>query len=70
MIDERFQSTYDKLYDIRNKLERLSLTQAWSLRKTDLYNYQCQLDTIDDSRVLGNFEDARGNKADIHAQRV
>lgn len=69
-IDERFKTTYEKLYEIRNQLERLSLTQAWSLRETDLYNYQRQLDRVDESRINGNFEDPTGYKADLHAQRV
>lgn len=69
-IDERFRGTYDRLYEIRNQLERLSLTQAWSLRETDLYNYQRRLDRVDESRIHGNFEDSQGNKADIHTQRV
>ena len=69
-IDERFKPTYDKLVDIRNQLERLSLTQAWSLRETDLYNFQRQLDRVDESRVDGNFIDPTGYKADLHAQRV
>ena len=69
-IDERFKTTYEKLCDIRNQLERLSLTQAWSLRETDLYNYQRQLDRVDESRINGNFEDSTGHKADLHAQRV
>jgi hypothetical protein len=69
-IDERFQPIFDKLLEIRNQLERLSLTQAWSLRETDLYGYQRQLDRIDEARVDGNFEDAQGNKAELHAQRV
>ncbi|CAF9931876.1 MAG: hypothetical protein HETSPECPRED_008206 [Heterodermia speciosa] len=69
-IDERFKSTYDKLLEIRNCLERLSLTQAWSLRETDLYNYQRQLDRIDEGRINGNFEDAFGKPADLHAQRT
>lgn len=69
-IDERFKATYEKLLEIRNSLERLSLTQAWSLRETDLYNYQRQLDRIDEGRVSGNFEDAFGKSADLHAQRV
>ena len=33
---------------IRNKLEKLSLTQAWSLRETDLWDFQRQLDRIDE----------------------
>ena len=69
-IDERSQGTYDGLCEIRNQLERLSLTQAWSLRETDLYNYQRRLDRVDESRINGNFEDSEGNKADLHAQRV
>ena len=69
-IDERFKMTYDKLCEIRNQLERLSLTQAWSLRETDLYDYQRQLDRVDESRINGNFEDPTGYKADLHAQRV
>ncbi|KAI9879531.1 MAG: hypothetical protein M1830_006120 [Pleopsidium flavum] len=69
-IDERFKPPYDKLYDIRNQLEKLSLTQAWSLRETDLYSYQRQLDRIDESRVNGNFIDPEGNPADLHAQRT
>ena len=69
-IDERFKATYDKLCEIRNQLERLSLTQAWSLRETDLYDYQRQLDRVDESRINGNFEDPTGYKADLHAQRV
>ncbi|KAL8943415.1 MAG: hypothetical protein Q9211_000994 [Gyalolechia sp. 1 TL-2023] len=69
-FDERFKPIYDRLCDIRNRLEKLSITQAWSLRETDLYDYQRQLDRIDESRVNGNFEDQFGNKADLHAQRT
>ncbi|KAL9042187.1 MAG: hypothetical protein Q9180_000767 [Flavoplaca navasiana] len=69
-IDERFKPIYDKLCAIRNHLEKLSITQAWSLRETDLYDYQRQLDRFDESRVNGNFEDSCGEKADLHAQRT
>lgn len=69
-IDERFKETYDKLIEIRNHLERLTMTQAWSLRETDLYMWQRKLDRIDDSRRDGNFFDAEGHPADLHAQRV
>ena len=57
-MPEPFRERYQVLVDIRNKLEKLSLTQAWSLRETDLYDYQRQLDKIDESRVDGNFVDA------------
>lgn len=69
-IDPRFQETYDKLIEIRNHLERLTMTQAWSLRETDLFMWQRKLDRIDDTRRDGNFHDADGRPADLHAQRV
>jgi hypothetical protein len=55
---------------IRNELEKLSLTHAWSLRETDLYDFQRQLDQIDESRVNGNFRDKDGNPAELYVQRV
>ncbi|KAL8974189.1 MAG: hypothetical protein Q9197_001572 [Variospora fuerteventurae] len=69
-IDDRFKPTYDKLCEVLNQLEKLSITQAWSLRETDLYDYQRRLDKIDESRINGNFEDQSGVKADLHTQRV
>jgi len=69
-IDERFQDTYDKLIAIRNHLDKLLLTKAWSLRETDLYMWHRKLDRVDDSRRDGNFFDADGRPADLHAQRV
>lgn len=69
-IDERFQDTYDKLLKLRKELEQMNLTQAWSLRETDLYSYQRQLDRIDEARVKGNFIDEQGRPADLHAQRT
>ncbi|KAB8301048.1 hypothetical protein EYC80_002970 [Monilinia laxa] len=67
---EAFQGTYSTLLDIRNKLEKLSLTQAWALRETDLYDFHRQLDKIDESRVDGNFLDAEGNFAELYVQRT
>ncbi|KAL5337035.1 hypothetical protein BJX70DRAFT_409478 [Aspergillus crustosus] len=69
-IDERFREQYEKLLDIRNQLDRLSVTQAWSLRETDLFVYQRKLDRIDEARVNGNFVDVEGKPADLHAQRT
>jgi len=69
-MPEPFREKYQVLVDIRNKLEKLSLTQAWSLRETDLYDYQRQLDRIDESRVDGNFVDAEGKFAELYVQRV
>lgn len=69
-IDPRFSTVYETLRDIRNKLEKLTLTQAWSMRETDLYSFQRQLEKVDDARVGGNFLDAEGKPAELHAQRV
>jgi hypothetical protein len=69
-IDERFEELYKKLKQIRDKLDSLMLTQAWSLRETDLYSFQRQLDRLDETRVDGNFIDAEGKPADLHAQRT
>src|SRR4051794_38271579 len=43
VIPDGFKDKYDILINIRNDLEKLSLTQAWSLRETDLYDFQRQL---------------------------
>lgn len=67
---EEWRPTYDVLLGIRNDLEKLSLTQAWSLRETDLYDFQRQLDKIDESRVGGNFFDDKGQAADLWTQRT
>ena len=70
MFPEAFSAKYQTLVEIRNKLDKLSLTQAWSLRETDLYDYQRQLERIDESRVDHNFVDAEGNFAELYVQRV
>lgn len=69
-IADRWRPIYDTLVGIRNELEKLSLTQAWSLRETDLYDYQRQLDKIDESRQGGNFFDEKGRGADLWTQRT
>lgn len=69
-LDDRFKDTYDSLLGVRNQLEKLSLTQAWSLRETDLYGYQRKLDRVDEARVDGNFLDAHGQPAELYEQRV
>jgi hypothetical protein len=71
MLVEGFREQFDKLLLIRNQLESRQLLQAWSLRETDLYSYQRQLDRIDESRDLeGNFITIQGNVADLQTQRV
>jgi hypothetical protein len=71
MIDENFKETFDKLLAIRNNLESRAMLQAWSLRETDLYSFQRQLDRIDESRSEdGDFIDSSGVEADLQTQRV
>ena len=69
-MPEAYMPTYKILVGIRNELEKLSLTQAWSLRETDLYDFQRQLDNMDESRINGNFHDKEGNPAELYVQRV
>ncbi|KAG6003003.1 hypothetical protein E4U43_000984 [Claviceps pusilla] len=69
-VHDQWRPTYDTLVSIRNDLEKLSLTQAWSLRETDLYDFQRQLDKIDESRENGNFLDDKGRPADLWTQRT
>jgi hypothetical protein len=69
-IPEAFRDKYNILINIRNELEKLSITQAWSLRETDLYDFQRELDKIDESRVDGNWLDQDGNPAELYVQRT
>ncbi|KAI0134403.1 hypothetical protein BJ170DRAFT_197756 [Xylariales sp. AK1849] len=67
---DQWKSIYNTLVNIRNELDKLSLTQAWSLRETDLYDYQRQLDKIDESRADGNWVDEMGRPAELYVQRT
>ncbi|KAI1365748.1 hypothetical protein F5Y08DRAFT_327796 [Xylaria arbuscula] len=67
---DKWRPIYDVLIGIRNDLDKLSLTQAWSLRETDLYDFQRQLDKIDESRVDGNWLDENGQPAELYVQRT
>ena len=69
-IPDNWRPIYDILVGIRNDLDKLSITQAWSLRETDLYDFQRQLDKIDESRVDGNWLDDEGKPAELYVQRV
>lgn len=70
VIPEQWRSVYDVLIGIRNDLDKFSITPAWSLRETDLYDYQRQLDKIDEARVDGNWLDEDGKPAELYVQRV
>ena len=52
-------------------MERRYLVQTWSIRETDLYIYQRQLNKFDNTRNAdGDFVDALGRPADLQTQRV
>jgi Protein of unknown function (DUF2408) len=68
-VDEGLKPIYNRLLEIRNDLEKLSLTQAWSLRETDLYMYQRELDSIDEARQDGKFIGTDG-KPGVNGQTV
>lgn len=70
VIPDEFKPMYETLVGIRNELEKLSITQAWSLRETDLYDFQRQLDKFDEARVDGNWLDEEGKPAELYVQRV
>ncbi|OHE90869.1 hypothetical protein CORC01_13846 [Colletotrichum orchidophilum] len=70
VIPDSFKPTYDILFRIRNELEKLSITQAWSLREADLFDFQRQLDKIDESRIEGNWIDDEGKPAELYVQRT
>lgn len=67
-VDPQLRPIYDRLTEMRGQLERLTLTHRWTLRETDLYNFQVSLQEIDRMRVDGKFVDSEGKKP--HGQRV
>lgn len=69
-IPDNFSPLYQVLVGIRNELEKLSMTHSWSLRETDLYDFQRQLDKIDEARVEGNWLDNEGRPAELYVQRT
>ncbi|CAO1617232.1 unnamed protein product [Parajaminaea phylloscopi] len=56
------QPIYDRLTEIKGQLEHLVLTHRWTLRETDLWNYQVTLKEIDRLRVDGKFVDSEGKQ--------
>lgn len=61
LVADSLRPLYDQLVEMKNQLEGMMLTHRWTLRETDLYNYQQKLQSIDDMRVNGSFLDAEGN---------
>ncbi|EGV62410.1 hypothetical protein PSN45_001156 [Yamadazyma tenuis] len=47
----KFKSLIDRLIDIKLNLENLLITRRWTLRETDLYNFQNELKDIETTRL-------------------
>ena len=69
-IPDSFKPLYSRLVQIRNDLDKLSLTGKWALREADLYDFTRELDKIDELRVNGNWTDEDGREAELYVQRV
>lgn len=61
-VSPTLRPIHERLCDLKAALERLTLTHRWTLRETDLYNFQVSLQELEAMRVDGKFVDAEGNK--------
>lgn len=60
-VPKPLQDIFKRLQVIKTELERLVLTQRWTLRETDLWQYEIQLSEISALRKNGKFVDREGN---------
>ncbi|KAH3673313.1 hypothetical protein WICMUC_003773 [Wickerhamomyces mucosus] len=67
-LDETLTPIYKKLISLKTTLEDLLVTRRWTLRQTDLYQYQKDLQSIDELRVQGKFPTQ--GKEDLKGQSV
>nr|ODN88990.1 hypothetical protein L203_02396 [Cryptococcus depauperatus CBS 7841]ODO02199.1 hypothetical protein L204_00926 [Cryptococcus depauperatus CBS 7855] len=63
-VSPSLKPIYERLAEMKDQLDQMTLTHRWTLRETDLYNYVLSLREIDTMRVDGKFVDADGNKAE------
>lgn len=64
-LDDNLKPIYDRLINLKTTLEDLLVTRRWTLRETDLYTYQKNLQELDDLRVDGKFptkDESKSNK--------
>lgn len=62
LVDPALLPLFKKLVSIKVSLENLLVTRRWTLRETDLFNYQRELQKIDDLRVDGQFRNPKTNE--------
>ncbi|KAK3809302.1 MAG: hypothetical protein J3Q66DRAFT_353463 [Benniella sp.] len=60
-VPKALEDVFERLQMIKMDLERLVLTQRWTLRETDLWQYEIQLNEISTLRKNGKFVDQDGN---------
>lgn len=53
-VDATLTPIYDRLIQLKTSLEDLLVTRRWTLRQTDLYQYQKDIQEIDDLRYKNN----------------
>ncbi|KAF9913743.1 hypothetical protein BX616_009673 [Lobosporangium transversale] len=60
-VPQSLRDIFDRLEAIKSDLERLVLTQRWTLRETDLWQYEIQLSEISALRTNGKFVNRDGD---------
>ncbi|GME93941.1 unnamed protein product [Ambrosiozyma monospora] len=70
-VDPQLKEIYDKLQTLKATLKGLLVTRRWTLRTTDIFNYQRELTEIDNARVNGYFinKDYKGQSVLLHLLR-
>lgn len=70
-VDPHLSTIYEQLLNLKSILENLLLTKRWTLRTTDIFNYQKQLIGIDNSRINGYFlnKDYKGQSVLLYLLR-
>ncbi|CCH41155.1 hypothetical protein BN7_692 [Wickerhamomyces ciferrii] len=62
-LDDNLKPIYDRLVNLKTTLEDLLVTRRWTLRETDLYTYQKNLQELDDLRIDGKFPTSDDSKS-------
>lgn len=70
-VDPHLTLIYENLLNLKSILENLLLTKRWTLRTTDIFNYQKKLIEIDNSRINGYFitKDYKGQSVLLYLLR-
>ncbi|GMM28398.1 Cub1 protein [Martiniozyma asiatica (nom. inval.)] len=70
-VDQQLRPLYEQLLKLKSTLTKLLVTRRWTLRTTDIFSYQKQLNEIDNSRVNGYFisKDLKGQSVILYLLR-